>query len=46
MGTRYVLAEFARQDRKEVFRYTFERSGSVEVAWKVDEELEKTFRLK
>jgi plasmid stabilization system protein ParE len=43
MGTRYVLAEFARHDRKEIFQYTFERSRSLEVAWRVDRKLEETF---
>ncbi len=40
---RYVLAEWARQDRKEIFQYTFEQSRSLEVAWGGARRLEEVF---
>ena len=43
MSARYVLAPEAREDRKEIFAYTYRRSGSVEVARRVDRKLKEEF---
>jgi len=48
MSARYVLAPAARQDRKDIFAYTHQRSDSIEIARRVDrklkEELERIAR--
>lgn len=43
MSARYVLSLAARQDRKEIFAYTFKRSGSVDIARRVDQALKDEF---
>ncbi len=43
MSARYVLAPAAREDRKGIFAYTFRRSGSVDVARRVDGKLKEEF---
>ncbi len=40
---RYVLAPAAREDRKQIFAYTYQRSGSIEVARRVDQQLKEEF---
>ena len=43
MSPRYVLAPAAREDRKEIFAYTYERSGSLDIARRVDRKLKEEF---
>jgi plasmid stabilization system protein ParE len=43
MSTRYILAPAARQDRKEIFAYTYRRSRSIEMARRVDRKLKEEF---
>ena len=43
MSARYVLAPAARQDRKEIFAYTYRRSRSIEIARRVDRKLKEEF---
>lgn len=43
MRTRYVLSPAAREDRKEIFAYTYRRSGSIGVARRVDRQLKQEF---
>jgi len=42
MSRRYVLSPRAQDDRDGIFDYTALRSGDVEVAFRVDQKLEKT----
>jgi plasmid stabilization system protein ParE len=44
MRARYILASTAEQDREGIFAYTYRRSGSVEVARRVDRKLKEEFK--
>ena len=43
MSAHYVLARAAQHDRREIFSYTFRRSGSIETARRVDQKLKEEF---
>ena len=44
MRARYILASAAEQDREGIFAYTYRRSGSIEVARRVDRRLNEEFK--
>jgi len=44
MRARYILASAAEQDREGIFAYTYRRSGSIEVARRVDRKLKEEFK--
>lgn len=44
MRERYILAAAAEQDREGIFAYTYRRSGSIEVARRVDHKPKEEFR--
>lgn len=43
MSVRYVPAAAAREDRNEIVAYTYRRSGSLDVARRVDRKLKEEF---
>ena len=43
MSRRYVLSAHAQHDRDGIFDYTAERSGDLDVAFRVDARIEETF---
>ena len=42
MSRRYVLSAHAQHDRDGIFDYTAQRSGDLEVAFRVDKKIEET----
>ena len=44
MSARYILASAAEQDREGIFAYTYRRSGSIEIARRVDRKLKEEFK--
>jgi plasmid stabilization system protein ParE len=41
MSRRYILSPYAQDDRDGIFDYTAQRSGDVEVAFRVDQKIEE-----